>query len=95
MVAGQFSTYNFWVSKSCFQDPEGGQLQAYSTHGTYGSVSAPTNAQCQSLAANAWCWTYTPSGWSGSPYWDAFNLWAEDSAGNGSAPLRFDLCVNC
>ena len=94
-ASGQFSTYNFWVMKSCFQDPEGGELQAFSTPGHYGSVSAPTNAQCQSLAGNAWCWTYTPTGWDGSPYWDAFNIWAEDAAGNASEPLRFDLCVNC
>jgi hypothetical protein len=94
-VAGEFITYDFWVVQSCFSDANGGQLQAYATQGHYGSVTAPTDSYCQNLAGNAWCWTYTPANWDGTPYWDAFNVWVEDTAGNMSEPLRFDLCVNC
>jgi hypothetical protein len=94
-VAGIFQTYDFWLSQDCFSDPEGGPIQAFSTQGNFGSVTAPTNEYCASLAGNAWCWQYQPQSWDGTPYWDSFNIWVEDAAGNKSAPIRIDLCLNC
>jgi hypothetical protein len=79
----------YWISSSCFADPDGDTFTVFSTLPTSGAQVVAYTGNC---AAGRWCWLYTPVNTT-TCYTDTVSVYAKDPSGATSARSGFSMNV--